>query len=109
MQRVLSILFVLAILAVAAPAAFADEAPAPASNQTATVAPAQTANPSSTNVALPADLVAKPTIDPKALDALQLDAVFSSSSMEAVCHPSGCPAVPCPYQYPRCVYAGCCG
>ena len=109
MHKVLSVLFVVAILAVVAPAAFADEAPAHSADQAVSSAPAQTANSSTTDVALPADLLAKPTLDPKALDAMRLDALFSGSSMEPVCHPSGCPAVPCPYQYPHCVWAGCCG
>ncbi len=102
MKKLIAVLFALMIFA-AVPATFADEAPVQndaAQTETVEVEAVDTAA---------AQVELEAAEQAEVLEALGVDPLFEGETQEAVCHPVPCQYSGCPYQYPTCLWNGCCG
>ncbi|MDY7096293.1 MAG: hypothetical protein SX243_25230 [Acidobacteriota bacterium] len=96
MKTTLALLFAIALLFTVAPGAFADDAQ-PAQDQQVEVTQVEVTE-------APAA-----TADAELLEALNMEPLFAAPQAEPVCHPIRCEYIGCPYQYPTCLWNGCCG
>ncbi len=96
MKTTFALLFTLALLFTVVPGAFADS-----------VQPAQDQQVEATQ----AELTEAPAVatDAELLQALDMEPLFAAPQAEPVCHPIRCEYSGCPYQYPTCLWNGCCG